>query len=197
MLALITFYWLWLLLAFIIGLVTAWWAWGPRPVAMTFPVPSDDEMDAPHEKIVWGNQPDVETFTPLAADPADYPARRSTDAAKPLPTLAEANEYLLSDPVAPAIAPAPPAPARPVASPLSANDLTIIKGIGPQLNTLLGSLGVTRFDQIAAWGPAEIERIDSHLGVFRGRIIRDEWVQQARLLAGGDIAGFKQRYGEQ
>ena len=87
-------------------------------------------------------------------------------------------------------------PAQPPAAD-TPDDLTIINGIGPQLNTLLGSLGITRFDQIANWNAEDIERIDSHLGVFRGRIVRDEWPLQARLLAAGDMATFWARYGEQ
>jgi predicted flap endonuclease-1-like 5' DNA nuclease len=71
----------------------------------------------------------------------------------------------------------------------------MIKGIGPQLVRLLNGLGVHRFDDIASWMPEDIEMINSHLGQFRGAIIRDEWIQQARLLARGDMENFRQRYG--
>jgi predicted flap endonuclease-1-like 5' DNA nuclease len=43
--------------------------------------------------------------------------------------------------------------------------------------------------------PEDIERIDGELGVFKGRILRDEWIAQARLLARGDMESFEQRYG--
>ena len=75
------------------------------------------------------------------------------------------------------------------------DDLTRIKGLGPKLAATLGELGVTRFEQIAAWSDADIDRIDAQLGRFQGRIRRDEWVEQARLLAAGDNAGFEQRFG--
>lgn len=75
------------------------------------------------------------------------------------------------------------------------DDLTMIKGIGPQLDDLLRSLGVRRFEDIAGWMPEDIERIDGQLGMFKGRIIRDEWIAQARLLARGDLEAFNQRYG--
>lgn len=76
-----------------------------------------------------------------------------------------------------------------------ADDLTRIKGLGPKLAATLGELGVTRFDQIAAWSDADIDRIDAQLGRFQGRIHRDDWVEQARLLAAGDTAGFESRFG--
>ena len=77
-----------------------------------------------------------------------------------------------------------------------ADDLRRIKGLGPKLVTLLAGLGVTRFAQIAAWDDAEIERIDAQLGTFKGRIRRDSWVEQARFLAAGDVAGFEGKFGK-
>lgn len=75
------------------------------------------------------------------------------------------------------------------------DDLTRIKGLGPKLAATLGELGVNRFDQIAAWSDADIDRIDAQLGRFQGRIRRDDWVEQARLLAASDTAGFEARFG--
>ena len=97
----------------------------------------------------------------------------------------------------PAAAPAPaptPAPA-PAPSAAADDDLTRIKGLGPKLAALLNELGVTSFAQIAAWDDAEIARIDAQLGRFAGRITRDQWVAQARLLAAGDDAGFAAHFG--
>lgn len=75
------------------------------------------------------------------------------------------------------------------------DDLTRLKGIGPKLAAQLGELGVTSFTQIAAWSAADIDRIDAQLGRFQGRIRRDSWVEQARLLAAGDEGGFAARFG--
>ena len=75
------------------------------------------------------------------------------------------------------------------------DDLTRIKGLGPKLAATLNTLGVTRFEQIAAWSDADIARIDAQLGRFQGRIKRDNWVEQARFLAAGDAAGFEARFG--
>ncbi|MFZ1742305.1 MAG: hypothetical protein WAT93_05590 [Pontixanthobacter sp.] len=77
-----------------------------------------------------------------------------------------------------------------------ADDLSRIKGVGPKLKSLLISLGVTRFDQIAAWSDADIDRIDAQLGRFEGRIRRDGWTEQAKLLAAEDMAGYEAKFGK-
>ena len=59
----------------------------------------------------------------------------------------------------------------------------------------LKSLGITSLDQIANWSATDIADIDAKLGVFAGRIGRDNWVDQARLLVSGDVAGFEKKYG--
>jgi predicted flap endonuclease-1-like 5' DNA nuclease len=66
-----------------------------------------------------------------------------------------------------------------------ADDLKLIKGIGPKLEVLCHQLGYYHFDQIAAWTPAEIAWVDDNLEGFKGRVTRDEWVAQARALAAG------------
>ncbi|RUS59220.1 NADH-quinone oxidoreductase subunit E [Pseudorhodobacter sp. E13] len=63
-----------------------------------------------------------------------------------------------------------------------ADDLKKIEGIGPALEKLCHSLGVFHYDQIAAWGPAEIAWMDSNLKGFKGRVTRDKWVAQAKLI---------------
>ena len=77
-----------------------------------------------------------------------------------------------------------------------ADNLTRIKGLGPKIATLLRGLGVTRFDQIAAWSEADVARIDSQLGTFQGRIARDNWIEQARYLSAGDVSGFEAKFGK-
>jgi len=56
-----------------------------------------------------------------------------------------------------------------------ADDLKRISGVGPKLEGLLHENGVFHFDQIAAWGPAEIAYMDDKLS-FKGRIERDNWI---------------------
>ena len=76
------------------------------------------------------------------------------------------------------------------------DDLLRMKGVGPKLKALLSELGITRFAQIAAWTDTDIAAIDARLGNFKGRPIRDQWVDQAKYLAAGDIAGFEAQYGK-
>ena len=70
-----------------------------------------------------------------------------------------------------------------------ADDLKIIEGIGPALEKLCHELGIFHFDQIAAWGEAEIVWMDRNLKGFRGRVTRDRWVAQAKLI---DEVGIEQ-----
>jgi len=70
------------------------------------------------------------------------------------------------------------------------DDLTQIIGIGKVFERTLHDLGIYRFQQIAAFGSAEIARINSELKEFKGRIEHDDWIGQAKELH------FK-KYGEQ
>jgi len=74
--------------------------------------------------------------------------------------------------------------------------LTQLKGLGPKAASRLNELGVTRFDQIASWNETDVAAIDAQMGAFKGRIVRDRWVEQARLLAKGDVVGFEAEFGK-
>jgi len=118
----------------------------------------------------------------------DAPPAAAVDAEIPPPTpvgLAGVGEV-----VAAAAAPVP------VDLPDGEDDLLQIKGLGPKLVDQLRELGVTSFAQIAAWDEAEIDRIDAQLGRFQGRIRRDDWPAQARLLATGDKSGYEAKFGK-
>lgn len=80
-------------------------------------------------------------------------------------------------------------------APKAGDTLTTLKGLGPKAASRLDELGVTTFAQIAAWDEGDVEAIDARMGAFKGRIHRDRWVEQARLLAKGDIAGFEAEFG--
>ena len=71
-----------------------------------------------------------------------------------------------------------------------ADDLKIIEGIGPALEKLCHEMGIFHFDQIAAWGVSEIDWMDSNLKGFRGRVTRDKWVAQAKLIGEIGIEAF-------
>ena len=76
------------------------------------------------------------------------------------------------------------------------DDLCRLKGVGPKFADALHAIGFTRYEQIAALTPTEIERIDGQLGAFSGRLTRDRIVEQADYLARGDTDGFEQRFGK-
>jgi predicted flap endonuclease-1-like 5' DNA nuclease len=62
------------------------------------------------------------------------------------------------------------------------DDLKEINGVGPAIEALLHSIGVTTFEQIAAFGAGDLERLKALLGAFPGRVERDHWVEQAAAL---------------
>lgn len=73
------------------------------------------------------------------------------------------------------------------------DNLKEIKGVGPKLESLLHDLGIYHFDQIAGWSAAEVAWMDSNLKGFRGRVSRDDWIGQAKLLAAGGETEFSKR----
>ena len=73
------------------------------------------------------------------------------------------------------------------------DDLKKIKGVGPKLEGLLHSLGVYYYAQIASWTSTNVAEVDDKLQ-FPGRIERDDWIAQAKQLAGGRETEFSKRY---
>lgn len=141
-------------------------------------------------------KPPVKPAAESAKKPAAKPATKAAaepavkKAAKPAPPKAAAA--IPAEPTVPP--PAAPKPA-PAARKTGADNLQLLKGVGPKLVVLLNGLGVTGFQQIADWTDADIARIDPQLGTFQGRIARDNIVDQAGYLARGDKAGFEAKYG--
>ncbi len=74
-----------------------------------------------------------------------------------------------------------------------ADDLKLIKGIGPKMEKLCNSMGFWHFDQVAAWTDDEVAWVDANLEGFKGRVTRDAWVAQAKVLAGGGETEFSKR----
>jgi predicted flap endonuclease-1-like 5' DNA nuclease len=146
-------------------------------------------------------------------EPAEAPpVAAPTPYVDPIIAAPVAAAPLLVDPVEPTEPVAPPAP-LPLADPVPAaepipvspsvaavdsdtDDLLRLKGVGPKLKALLIDLGVTRYAQIAAWTDSDIAAIDAKLGNFKGRPVRDQWIDQAKYLAADDIAGFEAKYGK-
>lgn len=164
---------LWGLLPLLIGLLTGWWAWA-RSNSDAGLADSPSEPAEPHVAV-------PEPSAPAAAFEA--PKADSAPSGLGLAGAGVAGAAVLTAIGIPAAVGDP-------------DNLLQIKGVGPKLNALLTSLGITRFDQIAAWGTAEIDKVDDHLGSFKNRITRDSWVEQAGLLAKGMIAEFEAKFGK-
>ena len=138
-----------------------------------------------------------------------------------LKPLVQSNETSTA-PSAPAPAPAPAVEPAPVTAPVAqapeveapeaeavedavrpealsgardggADDLKTIKGVGPKLEIMLNELGFYHFDQIAGWSAAEVAWVNDNLAGFKGRVSRDNWVEQARKLASGQETEFSTR----
>jgi predicted flap endonuclease-1-like 5' DNA nuclease len=69
------------------------------------------------------------------------------------------------------------------------DDLKLISGVGPKLEQTLNDLGIYHFDQIAQLKKKDIAWVDARVR-FKGRIVRDDWMSQAAILASGGEAEF-------
>lgn len=83
---------------------------------------------------------------------------------------------------------------KPPAGP--ADDLRLLKGVGPKFVARLNELGITRFDQLAGLNANEVAHLDERMGPFQGRLARDRVIEQADLLARGDVETFEERFGK-
>ena len=132
--------------------------------------------------------------------PAKKPAAKKAPAKKAAEKKPAANKAPAKKAAAPEAAPAaaatdagtkPAALKKPRAG--GADDLKMIKGVGPKLEEMLHSLGFYHYDQVAAWKDAEVAWVDQNLKGFKGRATRDAWVEQAKLLAAGEETEFSKR----
>ncbi|PBB43408.1 proton-conducting membrane transporter [Mesorhizobium sp. WSM3866] len=126
----------------------------------------------------------MSTPTPARSSSARPSAAKSA-AAKPAAAKTAA--------AAPKKAPAPKKAAAPKATTGKADNLRRLIGIGPVNEKLLKAQGVTSYAQIAAWTDADVKRVEEVLN-FDGRIAREKWIEQAKLLAAGDEAEFASRF---
>ncbi|MBZ9891976.1 proton-conducting membrane transporter [Mesorhizobium sp. BR1-1-3] len=84
-----------------------------------------------------------------------------------------------------------PATAKPASG--KPDNLRRLIGIGPVNEKLLKAQGVTSFAQIASWTAADIKRIEDVMN-FDGRIARERWIEQAKLLAAGNEKEFAKQF---
>ncbi len=136
---------------------------------------------------------EADADAPAGETPEERAARKARRAAK---RAAKAEPEAMAPAPAPALAPAEGG-ARPAALAAArggaADDLKKIEGIGPALEKLCHELGIFHYDQIAAWGAAEVAWMDGNLKGFRGRVSRDKWVAQAKLIGEVGMDEFLRR----
>ncbi|MCB1360921.1 MAG: hypothetical protein KDJ96_07435 [Rhodobacteraceae bacterium] len=192
--------WVLIAVAALLGLFVGWLIWGRR--AQAGASVDHDEAERLRAELTACQAKDRTAsarIDALEADLAD--CRRAAVAVAPAAPVMAAEPEPEPDPEpAPAPAPAPetapeaaadPAPAEVGTRPSRldgprdgvADDLKRIKGIGPKLEILCNRLGFWHFDQIANWSSEEIAWVDANLEAFKGRVTRDNWVDQARILA--------------
>jgi len=144
------------------------------------------------------SQTQTRTVAPAPASPPPPIERVSPVPATPTPPRADPSPAVAPTVQPPAEIKAPPTPVdTPVSAPAFADGpVTQLKGLGPKVATQLGALGVTTVGEMAALSESEAQSIDAQLGNFTGRMGRDRWIEQARLLAAGDKAGFEAIFGK-
>ena len=141
---------------------------------------------------------EVPITTPWLGDGA-RPAPATPDPEPvPVPVApADVAKEEIATPAVGEVAPAPQEAAKPQglteARGGTPDDLKKIKGVGPKLEKLLHSMGFFHFDQVANWSEAEISWVDDNLEGFKGRVTRDNWVDQAKTLASGDETAFSKK----
>jgi predicted flap endonuclease-1-like 5' DNA nuclease len=193
----------------LVGGLISWLFCTPLPKPGTVPPPGQRVSTKP------GSTKPAST-KPAATKPASAPAAPAPEAPAPAAPAAPAPAAKAPEPAPqPAPEPAAESPAPEAAPSVTAaegpgsqpaamsaardggpDNLKEIKGVGPKLETLCHELGIFHFDQIAAWGPDEVAWMDQNLKGFRGRVTRDNWVDQAKTLAAGGETEFSKRVDE-
>jgi predicted flap endonuclease-1-like 5' DNA nuclease len=163
--------WAWIIAGFLLGVLVGWWIWARNAPPMIVEPAIVNQLRAERDGA----------SAALARTESELGA--SQNARKAL----EASLAAAGMPVAPLFLEMPDGPV---------DDLTVIRGIGTRLAVLLNSIGIFHLRQIARWSDADIAEVDTRLGAFKGRIARDNWVEQAQLLHEGKGAEYQSRFGD-
>jgi peptide/nickel transport system ATP-binding protein len=160
--------------------------------------PAKSSASAPlrRAKVGSGRQA-VDPDAPTAFGKGQAPSRRVRAAGSGTAATRRPAPVQRSAPTAavkPSAASAGKRPSR-MAKPRKPDDLKLIVGVGPKIETILNGLGIYRFSQIADWKKAERAWVDDHLK-FAGRIERDDWVKQAKVLAKGGEQEYVRVFGK-
>ena len=197
-----------LIVALLIGVAVAWYVFvANRKTSVTRDESAPEESGARRNQSLIDSAPAAKRDNPPAASlaqpapqPVPEPVREAEPVHAPFPAAASETAAIPVEaaemPVTPDEVPQPPVAPSAEGTAGSADDLTRIKGVGPKLAALLREQGVNSFAQIAGWSESDIDRMDSQLGRFQGRIRRDSWTEQARLLASGDEKAYVAKFGQ-
>jgi branched-chain amino acid transport system ATP-binding protein len=168
------------------------------PDAAHGPGTSSSYLAGPVTDTVGHSEGERVTVSKGASKAAQVDARAATKASKPVAAKPASPAKPAAKPVAAKPAAKAPAKAVGVSNRLTAprggkaDNLTRIKGIGTVNEKKLNEHGIFHFDQIGAWKKSDVEAAEAYLA-FDGRIAREEWVKQAKLLAKGRDTEFSRR----
>jgi predicted flap endonuclease-1-like 5' DNA nuclease len=183
---LLTEIWVLLALAALVGLIAGWIIWGRRAEVTVDTSEADrlraqlDACQARHadkDARIAAMQADIDTAAPAPVTAAVAAPATDFDG----DGVVEGTDEGVKP--------------RTLDAPLDgmADDLNKIKGIGAKMEALCNRLGFWHFDQIANWTDDEVAWVDANLEGFKGRVTRDDWVAQAKLLAAGGETAFSKR----
>jgi predicted flap endonuclease-1-like 5' DNA nuclease len=164
---------------------------------------AQDVVEEAEARAATSPYPPVEVPEPaqqpeIAPEPEPAPAPEPLPEVAPEPAQPPLAPPEAATPIVPAadLAPQPVSAPEPTPGGSAGDDLARIKGLGPKLQALLPTLGLSTYAQIAALSDGDLIDLDGKLGAFAGRPAKDNWVEQARLLAEGDVSGFEARFGK-
>ncbi|PBB65366.1 ABC transporter [Mesorhizobium sp. WSM4312] len=168
------------------------------PDAAHGPGTSSSYLAGPVTDTVGHSDGERVTVSKGASKAAQVDARAATVASKPVAKPAAPAKPAAKAAPKKTAAKAPAAKAEGISNRLAAprggkaDNLTRIKGIGTVNEKKLNEHGIFHFDQIGAWKKADVEAAEAYLA-FDGRIAREEWVKQAKLLGQGKDTEFSRR----
>ncbi|WP_348639614.1 proton-conducting membrane transporter [Mesorhizobium sp. GR13] len=197
-----------MLLALIVGLLLGWFLWGRQGSEKDNLQRDLESMRGERDRLKADTARLTRELEECGRARADLESqlRNKPAASAPVALLSTSTDSTVSKPATgerpPKLAKAksPKAPTQKPAAPNSKpantskkDNLRRLIGIGPVNEGKLNKHGITTFAQIAAWTAADIKRVEEYLE-FDGRIKREKWVQQAKLLAAGKEQEFAKRF---
>lgn len=176
---------LFLLAAFLIGLITGWMYWRNRLAEMSSRLNAALEhsgrMQTDMDSLQLRLKSLEEEVVQFSSDVDDYREKLRTCQAEKgqLSTHVQALKEQQPQTVFPQNISFDNTEDEPKNGP---DDLKRISGIGPKLEAKLNQLGIYNYKQISGWTEAEANQINESIGSIPGRILRDNWIGQARIL---------------